>query len=56
MPSVKEVLEESGFSMEKGVHVMGLRIVSQIARAHGGRLVLQPKENGNYLPEIWIFM
>lgn len=27
---------------------MGLRIVKQIARAHGGSLLFGPMENGNY--------
>mgnify|MGYP001091405461 CR=1 FL=1 len=53
-PSVKETLEKTEISSEKGVHVMGLRIVRQIARAHGGELLMIPKENGNFLPEIQI--
>lgn len=52
--SVKETLEETDISSEKGVHVMGLRIARQIARAHGGELMLIPKENGNFFPEIRI--
>lgn len=35
-------------SADHPVHIMGLRIVMQIIRAHGGRMEFVPRENGNY--------
>ncbi len=46
-PAARALAEENGIQPD-GVHVMGLRIVKQIAQAHGGEMELVKRENGNY--------
>lgn len=36
------------------IHIMGLRLTSQIAKAHGGELVFVKRESGTYDAEFWI--
>lgn len=39
----------------QSVHIMGLRIVMQIVKAHGGKMEFVQRENGNYDVEIFYF-
>lgn len=36
------------------VHIMGLRLTSQIARSHGGELIFRRRKTGTYDAELWI--
>lgn len=51
---IPEIVVQSMEKQENNVHIMGLRLVSQIAKAHGGKLQFVSRKSGNYDVAFWI--
>lgn len=45
---IPEIVVQNMDRQDNKVHIMGLRLASQIAKAHGGELQFVPRQNGNY--------
>lgn len=45
---IPEIIVQNMDRTDSAVHIMGLRLVSQIARAHGGELIFIRRESGRY--------
>ena len=49
---IPEAVVQNMGAQEGTVHIMGLRLADQIARAHGGKLSFIRRDGGNYDAEI----
>lgn len=47
-PGIPEIVVQNMDNQENKVHIMGLRLASQIAKVHGGKLQFVPRQNENY--------
>lgn len=52
---IPEMVVQSMDKEDSRVHIMGLRLTAQIARAHGGELRFLQRESGNYDAELSVY-
>lgn len=51
-PGIEQIVVDNLDKPDSEIHIMGLRLAAQIARAHGGELHFRERENGNYDAEL----